>query len=289
MSKKSSTSEKLTYLFQSTRPFNLVMIAAGILITLYVGLQAVAPFDIMIPAIVAAVLIAAGGNSINDYYDVDIDIVNRPDKPLPSGKIKPNELWTFSILLFVGGILTSLLLPFLCIVLAVVNSILLGLYASKIKRSGFFGNILISYLVASVFAFGGAAIHKLLIGIFLAIVAFFTNAAREILKDMEDIKGDEMFGAKTFPMLEGRKKSIVIIVSFLIVAILISPIPYLLGILSLYYMIFAIITDLIFVYAIYSITQSSALKVIKLNQKRIKIAAIIGLMAFLAGTIPFPL
>ena len=128
----------------------------------------------------------------------------------------------------------------------------------------------------------------MLIGVFLAIVAFFTNAAREILKDMEDVKGDEIFGAKTFPMIEGRKKAVIIVSAFLIIAILLSPLPYLIGLLSLYYMLFAFLTDLLFVYIIYSITKSASIKNIKVNQKRVKIAAIIGLLAFLAGTVPFP-
>ncbi len=287
--KKITLLEKVRYLAQSTRPINLLMIFAGVLITIYVGLKGFSSLKLTLLTAFAAVSIAAGGNAINDYYDIDIDVINRPNRPLPSGKIKPKTIWVFSILLFILGISFSLLLPLLNLVIAVINSILLGLYASKLKRSGFFGNLLISYLVASVFIFSAAAIGKLLIGVFLAIVAFFTNAAREILKDMEDVKGDKLFGAKTFPMLEGRKKSVVVVNAFLIIGILLSPIPYLIGLLSLYYMLFAFLTDILFVYVICSITKSASIKNIKVNQKRVKIAAIIGLLAFLAGTVPFPI
>lgn len=287
--KKASLTEKLKYLFQSTRPGNLGMVAVGVIITIFIGLGEISGIDVIIPAIIAAVSIAAGGNAINDFYDVDIDKVNKPDKPLPSGKISANELWTFSIILFVLGIGVSFLLNYLCIAIAVINSILLGLYASELKRSGFFGNILISYLVSSVFIFGAAAIGEILIGIFLSVVAFFTNASRELLKDLEDIKGDKEFGAKTLPMLiGGKKKSIAVVDSFLVVAILISPLPFLIGLLSLYYMVFALITDFVFAFVIYSLTHKSTVKSIRANQKRIKAAAFIGLLAFLAGVVPFP-
>ncbi|MFO7872276.1 MAG: UbiA family prenyltransferase [Candidatus Undinarchaeales archaeon] len=282
--------EKLIYLFKSTRPLNIVMVTAGILITILIGTESLGSLRITVPALIAAVAISSAGNSINDYYDIDIDKVNKPEKPLPSGKLKKNEMLYFSIILFALGIGVSFLLPYLCIFLAVINSVLLWLYASELKRSGFLGNIIISYLVASVFIFGAAAIGNLLIGVFLAVVAFFTNASRELLKDLEDIKGDKEFGAETFPMIIGsKKKTIVVIDSFLIVAVLISPLPYLIGLLSLYYMVFAVVADLVMGLVVYSVSHRSTLKTIKRNQKRVKIAALIGLLAFLAGIVPFTL
>jgi geranylgeranylglycerol-phosphate geranylgeranyltransferase len=277
---------QIKILIQITRPLNILMVAIGVLIAILVGIGKLAPIDITIPAVLAAACISAGGNSLNDYYDRFIDTINKPDRPLPSGKITSAGVWTFSLFLFVLGIGFSLLLPWLCIVIALVNSFLLVLYAIRLKKSGFFGNILISYLVASIFAFGAAAVNALVIGIFLSIVAFFTNAARELLKDMEDIKGDEMFGAKTLPMLEGRQKSKIVVSSFLVISILVSPLPYFLEILSLYYLILAIFADGIFATVIYSISKSAKNKNIKINSQRIKIGAIIGLIAFLAGTVP---
>jgi geranylgeranylglycerol-phosphate geranylgeranyltransferase len=233
------------------------------------------------------VFINAAGNALNDYYDQDIDHVNKPDRPLPSGQISPRGVWSYAIILFGIGVTISLFLNWVCIIIAGVNSVLLGLYASRLKQSGFFGNILISYLVASVFAFGGAAVDKLVIGAILAICAFFTNAAREILKDLEDVRGDELFGAKTLPALIGQKKTMTVVVAFLVIAILVSPLPYLLGILSEYYLLAVLIADFIFVVLMYNLLKKPTIKTARENQFIIKLGSIIGLVAFLAGTVPW--
>lgn len=283
---KNGTFEKLKTLIELTRPLNVAMVGIAVILSIFISLGEIAPFYITISAILTAMLIAAAGNTLNDYYDIEIDHINRPDRPLPSGKITAMGVWAYASVLFAAGIIFSLFLPLLAVVIAIVNSALLIVYASHLKKSGFFGNILVSYLVASVFAFGSIAVGKLVIGILLSIVAFFTNAAREILKDMEDLKGDEMFGAKTIPILEGKNKSIVIISSFLVVSILVSPLPYLLHILSIYYFIVALIADVFFAFVILSLYKEPELKNIKKQQQIIKLGALVGLMAFLIGAIP---
>ena len=283
--KKTGTIEEARVLFSLMRPFNLVMIVVAVLISIIVSLGNFGTPLITISAVLAAVLIAGAGNTLNDYYDVGIDTINRPDRPLPSGQISPQAVWAYAIILFGAGIVFSFFLPFICIAIAIVNSTLLALYAAELKKSGFFGNILISYLVASVFAFGGAAVGNLLIGVFLSIVAFFTNASREVIKDLEDVRGDKMFGAKTLPLLEGRKKSIFIAAAFLIMTILISPLPYLLGVLSIFYMIMAGAADVIFAIISLSMLRKPTVRNAKINQKKIKIGAFIGLLAFLAGIV----
>lgn len=295
MAKKNSTVQKEVGLLEKaktfvhiTRPLNCVMVGVAVFISILVGFGAIAPNDILIPAIVAAVCINAAGNALNDYYDEEIDAVNKPDRALPSGRITPAGLWIYAVALFaIGNIAALLYLPLIPIAIAIINSVLLAAYASKLKKIGFFGNILVSYLVASVFAFGAAAVHALAIGVILAIAAFFTNAAREVLKDLEDVKGDKLGGAQTLPMSEGRKKTMAVVVSFLIIAILVSPLPYLLEILSLYYMLLILVADIVLLWVIASVLKKTTLKNAKINQRRIKVASIIGLLAFLVGTVPW--
>lgn len=287
MAKKLNLIEKAKVLVQISRPLNILMVVFGAVVTTLAALGKLAPFNVLIPVILTAAFIATAGNAINDYYDIGIDRINRPERALPSGKITAKGLWAYAIVLFALGILSSMFLDFYCIVLAVANTILLGVYAYKLKKSGFFGDLLISYLVASVFIFSALAINTIKIGLILAIAAFSTNTAREILKDLEDVKGDKLFGARTLPVIWGKKKSIAIVTAFLILSILVSPLPYLLGILSSFYMIFALFADVIFAFTIYSLFQNSDLKSVKANQFKIKLGAIIGLLAFLAGIVRF--
>ncbi len=286
---KISFIEKVKTLAHITRPVNVIMVVFGVFVTLLAGLKQIPPLGIFIPTMLAGACISSAGNAINDYYDIDIDRINRPNRPLPSGKITLVGIWTYAAVLFGIGILATLLLPvasFLCFSLALINSILLCIYAYRLKKSGFFGDLLISYLVASVFIFAAIPVHNFKIGFILAIAAFFTNSAREVLKDIEDIPGDKLFKAHTLPVIIGKKNSLIVVSSFLFVSILVSPFPYTLGILSFPYLLVALFVDGLFLYTIYMLSKKSDLKTISRNQRLIKFGALLGLVAFLAGAIP---
>ena len=149
-------------------------------------------------------IITGAGNAINDYFDAGIDAINRPSRPIPSGRITRNFAFRFSIVLFAAGIMISYfigtdLIPFF---IAVFNSILLYLYASYLKKKVLVGNLSVSYLTGSTFLFGGAAyggkgIQVTLILFFLSMLATF---AREIVKTIEDIEGDRKDGRHILPV-----------------------------------------------------------------------------------------
>ena len=107
-----------------------------------------------------------------------------------------------------------------------------------------------------------------------------------MLKDLEDVKGDEIFGATTLPLLVGNKNSIYSVVAFLLILTLIIPLPFFLNILSLYYILVAAIADIIFIYVMISMLKSPTKSNAAKKQKVIKYSAMIGLLAFLAGTVP---
>ncbi len=286
MVKNVSFSEKIKTLIEISRPVNVAMVVFGVLVTLFARPPGPMPFGILFPAIFAAAAITAAGNAINDYYDFQIDKINRPDRPLPSKKITLRGIWTYAFALFGIGLVLSILLPPVSFAIALINTILLCVYAYRLKTSGFFGDLIISYLVASVFIFAATAIGNLQIGFILAVAAFFTNAAREVLKDLEDIRGDKLFGVRTIPMIIGAKKSVIVVSSFLFISILVSPFPYTLGILTFSYLIVAFVADGIFAYIIYLLRKDTSLKTIAKTQRLVKFGALFGLIAFLAGAIP---
>jgi len=280
--------EKLETLLEITRPENCVMVISAVLISLLAGLGHLPPLNIAIPAVIVAAAITAGGNALNDYYDAEIDAVNKPDKPLPSGKISLRGLWTYSILLFIIGCAVAVkFLPKVPMTIALVNSALLMLYAALLKKSGFVGNVIVSYLVASVFIFGSMIVGEWLIGAILAVVAFFTNAAREVLKDLEDVRGDAQDGAETLPLVTGGRKSMIIVAAFLLIAIIVSPLPFFLDILAWPYLVIVLAADFIILRVMYSILANPTIGSAIYNQRMVKIAALLGLVAFLAGAIPW--
>ncbi|WP_298761678.1 geranylgeranylglycerol-phosphate geranylgeranyltransferase [uncultured Psychroserpens sp.] len=176
--------------------------------------------------VIATICIAAAGNIINDIYDVETDTINKPDKVLIGKQISEKLAYNMFFALNIIGILLSLYLShsvgkssFFSIF--VMISIALYMYASYIKGTVLFGNILISFLVAmSLLVVGIFDIlpvmvpeNKPLLSPFLdklidyAIFAFLINLIREIIKDIQDVDGDYKAGMNTLPIALGRDRA----------------------------------------------------------------------------------
>ena len=127
------------------------------------------------------------GNVLNDYFDRDIDSINRPERPIPSGKIKPRTALLLGITLLIPGVLISALLSYSHFIIAIGTGFLLILYNACLKRVAFWGNFMIAFLGALVFIYSGFA-RIITPGCwFAAVFAFLLHLGREIVKDIEDI------------------------------------------------------------------------------------------------------
>ena len=220
-----------------TRPGNAVAAGGLTFVGAFVtgGLSAPAPTAF---AAIATVLATGGGNAINDYFDREIDAINRPDRPIPRGAVSPRGALLFSILLFVVAVGLTLLLPLLAIAIALVNLVALVAYTELFKGLPGVGNALVAYLTGSTFLYGGAAVEGNLEPV-LALFALAASAtkAREIVKDIEDIAGDREEGLRTLPIVLGRRRALVVAAAFVVAAVVASPAPYLLGTFGLPYLV----------------------------------------------------
>ncbi|HXY88760.1 MAG TPA: geranylgeranylglycerol-phosphate geranylgeranyltransferase [Candidatus Acidoferrales bacterium] len=201
-------------------------------------------------ASIAVFLIIGGGNSINDYFDVEIDKINRPNRPVPTGAVTQLHILTYSAMLLSVGIVLSGAINFACLSIAMINSALLILYSWKFKRLALIGNVLIGYLTGSTFLFGGAALSAYFVPSILFLSAMFAITSREIIKDVEDIKGDLQFGASTLPIKYGVWPSLVLAACLMFVAVVISPIPFLISAFGWAYLSIVVVADIILMYSI---------------------------------------
>ena len=190
-----------------TRPVNAAAAGFGAPVGYLVATGTLTPSVLFLVA--GAGLITAAGNAINDYFDRDIDRINRPDRPIPSGRVSPATALVLSGLLFVTGILACIPAGTLCLAIALANSLLLVLYAARLKRVPLAGNLLVAYLSGSLFLFGGAlaGTEGAARTLPLFLITFLAMMAREILKGAEDLEGDRAFGAVTIPALIGVPRS----------------------------------------------------------------------------------
>jgi len=208
-------------------------------------------------AVITVVFIAAGGYAVNDYFDADIDAINKPYRPIPSGRVKRQHALIYSLILMILGLVTSSIIGIITLLYALFNAALLILYSYRIKRLGVIGNIVISYLGAASIVFGALALCENIRHISLvstsfipAFFAFFLLLGREIIKTVEDVKADIKKNMRTLPILLGTRKALIISIIPLVLVISLSLLPVILYNYGLVYLILALITDVIIVYVI---------------------------------------
>ncbi|MHA2039311.1 MAG: geranylgeranylglycerol-phosphate geranylgeranyltransferase, partial [Promethearchaeota archaeon] len=239
--------------------------------------------------------IAASGNIINDYYDIEIDKVNRPDRPIPRGAIslkQARNLWIITAVIGIGlAILHSFLFQIFCInIIIVVLMVFIGwLYAAWGKKSGFIGNIIVS----ASFSIGliyGAVLNNSNVPYYIYFffsAAFFGLLSREIIKGCEDIEGDKLEGVKTLAIRIGTKKSTYIAMIFAVLAMISYILPLFTNILNPLLFLISMAFGLIVV--LFAVILMAKGNLEKENFKKIsrilKIGAYLGLLAFLLASI----
>jgi geranylgeranylglycerol-phosphate geranylgeranyltransferase len=217
----------LAGLFTITRPVNSVTAGLAAIVAYLIATGTIIPAALLLFVVVT--LVTAAGNVINDYFDVEIDRVNRPDRPIPSGQVSLPAARAYAVTLFLAAILVCLFTNELCIAIAVINAILLIGYAARLKRTPLFGNITVSYLAASMFLFGGAfaGIPGLFHVMPFAVMTFFAMLARELVKDAEDVEGDKASGAVTIPIRYGINATMLLAFFCAVLGVFASLVPYL--------------------------------------------------------------
>ncbi|MEI7827861.1 MAG: geranylgeranylglycerol-phosphate geranylgeranyltransferase [Euryarchaeota archaeon] len=262
------------------RPVNCLMAAFAALIGIFVG-RATLTYGIIGPTLLAFVvvfLVTAGGNVINDYYDVAIDKVNKPRRALPSGRITRKAALFYALTLLLLGVAASVFINPMCFGLATLNAALLVLYSWKLKQSALIGNLLVGYLTGSVFLFGGAAISTIFIPGVLFLSATLAITSREIVKDVEDLTGDKRAGASTLPIRYGVTPSLTAAAFFMLAAVAISPLPFIISALGYVYLGIVFVADVILLYgvALSRSAPSTASKLMKYGMLVVLVAYVLG-------------
>ncbi len=265
------------------RPGNAVMAVIAIFLMAVISGQFT--LEVLMAAVVVF-LVTGAGNSINDYFDHKIDAINKPERPIPSGRIALKTALIYSTLLFVVGIILAFSINLLLGIVALLSSILMVFYARDLKTKCLIGNLSISFLTGLCFVFGGIAVGQIIVSIYLGFYAFLMTMAREIVKDMEDMEGDREEGATTLPLVYGTRTSSIIAAFFMITASLTSPVLYLIGIFNLFYLIILMVAIIVFISSAISILKDQSLMNTRKISKKIKMGMGIVFLAFALGS-PF--
>ena len=232
----------------------------------------------------AALVVISAGNAINDYCDYDIDRINRPRRPLPSGRIRRPNALILAIVLTVIGIYLGTLINRNTTVIAILVSIALVSYAFWLKRTPFVGNLVVSGLTGLTFIAGGVAIDSVQGTLIPALFAFLFTTAREIVKDLEDTEGDLKNNAKTLATRNPRV-AVWTAIGFMASVILFSPIPYLFRWYSWHYLIVVLIgVDVVLIGLAIRLCQDASKESCASIQHWMKWDIFVGLGAIYLGT-----
>jgi geranylgeranylglycerol-phosphate geranylgeranyltransferase len=265
------------------RPFNALM---GVIAVLLVAIIS-GNFTIYVPvACVIVFIFTWAGNAINDYVDHKIDAINKPERPIPSGRISLRAAAIYSISLFTISTIMALVIGIIPGIIVVLSAILMFLYAYRLKKSCLIGNMSIAFLTGLCFVFAGVVLQTIFLSVLLGFYAFLMTMAREIVKDMEDVEGDSAEGASTFPIRYGMRASSTLAAVFMIVASLTSPLLFFIGIFNIIYLIVLSFAIILFLACAISILRDQSLNNTRIVSKRIKIGMGIVFLAFALGS-PF--
>jgi 4-hydroxybenzoate polyprenyltransferase len=167
--------------------------------------------------ILFTILIAGAGNAINDYFDVKADRINRPKRQVIEKTIKKRWAiiihWGFNLIALVISIYLSIHLhSWFYVFIHLFATTLLWVYSIFLKRVYFISNLSISVLVALVPVLGyktmldlNLIILDMRFPILLTLGAFVTNLTREIIKDVQDMEGDQKTHVKSIAVVSGKK------------------------------------------------------------------------------------
>lgn len=275
---------KLLAIIKITRPINFVITFLSVIIAAMISssISDIGVNVLLLAFSLGFTLIA--GNVINDIIDFEIDKVNRPERALPKELLSidfAKGIYVFSI---ITALLTALLISIYFFFIIAALNILIVFYSTHLKTIILISNLTVAIATATPFIFGGLVVNNVEGGIIPAVFAFFTNFIREIIKDMEDIKGDSSKGVITFPQKVGINKAVYFTSILIILLILLTSFPFVFGIYNAeYFVIIMVFVNPVFVYTLKLLYTNRDLSTFKKVSSLIKLNMILGLIAILIG------
>lgn len=272
---------------QIMRPVNCLMMGFAVLVGSVLAESNLLMFrwQNLAYGFVTGFALTAGSMAINDYVDREIDAINEPKRPIPSGLIKPREALGFALVLAAIGFVAAYPTSTLTLIIAAVSWALFTTYTTIGKRSGLPGNFLVSMCVGIPFIYGSVvATNAIQLNVLTFVsMVFLSNTGREITKGIVDIQGDRKQNVKTLAVRFGDKTAAVAAALFYISATLLSPIPVLLGLVSFWFIPFVAVTDIGLVLSSVALLKDYSRESARRIKRVVLLWFMFGLMAFLVG------
>ena len=268
-----------------TRPVNSIMVGFAVI----VGISVSAPNQLLsVPALLGFLtgfLISSYSMIVNDCYDLEVDRINSPDRPLASGRIHPRTAGVFAGIMLTLGLISSILIGLDTFIIASVFAAIAWIYNYRGKKQMLLGNMMVAASVAIPYIYGGATVgmidDRLLW--FLALTSFLAATGREIIKTIADVNGDAARQVKSIARVYGSRIAAYAGAFFFLGAVGSTVIPILVGEVGIVFTVLILIPDILFIYAAVRIIMDySKLKALQIKKLAL-IGMIIGMLIFIIG------
>ena len=212
-------------LFRFELPFT-----AGICVILgqLLAIDQFPPISIMALGFLSIFCISATALILNDYFDIEIDRVNSPERPLPSGIVTKQDVVLLSIGVAMLGLIASYLISFAALLISLFVWMIGFLYNWRFKRSGLWGNLMVSFSVGMTFIFGGISVSVPFAKMvwFFAVIVALINVGEEIAADAMDVQGDRQAGSQSLAVVLGPERALRISAAVFMAVVGISSLPF---------------------------------------------------------------
>ena len=274
----------LTHYIALLRPSNFIITVASVFVSCILAGGRIEQTPVMFLASLAAGLIGGGGMVVNDIFDVEIDRINKPMRPLPSGAISAGSAALFYASLSAVGLLLNLFLHPSAQFIASAAVVLIFFYSSTLKSTPLFGNLMVGFLTGLAFLYGGAAVGDMGRAIIPALFAFLINVGREVIKDMEDIEGDAKQSAVTFPIKYGMRAASLVAMAFLLAVVGATIIPFINHQYGVNYFVLVMLgVNCVIAFVLFSLWKDTSPKNLHRLSTILKYDMIVGLIAIYLG------
>jgi geranylgeranylglycerol-phosphate geranylgeranyltransferase len=248
-----SSAGQLAILF---RLHNCAIAAASVTVGAYLAGSPFSPASLAGAA--AAFLVAAGGYALNDLYDVEADRVDKPWRPLASGRLPGRGALSAVLVTWAGGLALSALAGAVAAIFALSWMLLVWLYSSRLKSAGLTGHVLVSAVASSGFVLGAALGGNAAAGFLPFTLGLVFHFAREIVKGAADVRGDIAAGIRTLPAGMGERQRAFACVASIAAVMALSVVPFAAGVYGIYYLLPVLAMQPVLALCIYLIVKAGA-------------------------------
>lgn len=230
-------------------------------------------------------LLSASAMALNDLFDLEVDRINAPQRPIPSGLVAPREAAWLGVGLALAGLAAAYALRPLALPLSAAVWLAGLLYNWRLKAAGLWGNLIVALSVAATFVLGGVGAGRPWAGLVwcFALLVLCFDLGEEIAGDAMDAEGDKARGSRSLAILWGRDAALRVAAALFGMAALASLAPLAWGGLGLAYGIPIGITDALIVVFTAQLLRSRTPAEGRRAMRRLYIGGSLGLLAFLLG------